>query len=529
MSKGILVEMPERVYVSYQAKQTLENEFYFTIYKEYQGENRQNKEILTSPIVTISGFEQLLIIPKKDKKEQEEQIREAAERFIQNLSVPSLWGADYVYDSDNVKLSIRLKCMDQELKSDFKIKAATNRMICNSSDTQKPVVLTVHTEGFEEIFGESEKYQDYRTDIDVVYAPCITKFEAVYDNQTYSEQVYVNPDYQKMLTLSWEYVGNGRLEHTLRRADVYIKEASAVSSIEEVVENSVIYTLRVDNQKGFSDIAQIQVDVTGWRRIGKVTGLFTDPSVWKEDVRLHCYKENYYCYRNEILYRSRDGCAWEECSKNTLSGQGEKPEVTATQIFGSMLYVMEGHTCERLRIMRYHFEDDRWEAARAHQNCISADGHLAFSSRKSFYAQTVGSGISVSGHDEECEWMYWNREHFQVDTQGREAVNSDFCFRGKSFYAVILCSDGRFYLYECREEQEEALWSCDAEGADKMIFLPTVNHFFIATPKGLFDADKKQRVKDFFPPTDNGFWMGADREGVAGIFSDGSFWEYKEV
>ena len=45
MSKGILVEMPEQLYVSYRPDRTLENEFYFVIYKQYRSPARQGKGI----------------------------------------------------------------------------------------------------------------------------------------------------------------------------------------------------------------------------------------------------------------------------------------------------------------------------------------------------------------------------------------------------------------------------------------------------------------------------------------------------
>ena len=527
MSKGILVEMPEQLYVSYRPDRTLENEFYFVIYKQYRSPARQGKGILQSPFITINGFEQLVRIPQKTKEEQDAQIEAAGRRFAGQLSVDPSWAAACHYDSDTENLAVVLTCTEPGLAADFKARILTDNFICSVADTHQPVILTVHTEGFEDFFGDTEKYSDYQVCIHGAYAPCITEFTARCGGIDYTDQVYMNPDYDNPFTLHWKIMGNGKLEHTLWKDSKFIKAASAVDTIEDTVDAAVVYTLDADNLKGFTDRAQISVDITGWHKAGRVEGLPGDDRAWRDMAGLVKYGNAYYCYSHAVLYRSGDGCKWAEYSKNAEAAE-RKWQCTACRLYGDSLYIMAGNVGERLKIMRFYFPDKKWEISPAYQNCVSADGHLAFSAKYSYYGQTVASGMAVTGHDNESDWFRWNKSNFDITADGKQALYSDLCFWRDRFYAAILCDDERFYLYECREDMEEALFVCEAGRKGRISLLPTINRLLIAVNNRLYDAGTKNVADGYFPPLgEEGCCLGSDQEGIFGVFGDGNFWVHK--
>lgn len=523
MSKGIIVEMPELLYISYREDRTVENEFYFMVYKQYAFGQSRRGNILQSPLVTINGFEQLVAIPQKTNEEQEAQIKEAARRLIDQLSVDPSWNASYCYDRDTGNLAIVLTCTEPNLSADFRVKIFTDNFICSHSDTHQPVVLTIHTEGFAELFGE-EEYSDYNVNMQAVYAPCITEFKACCGGTEYETQVYVNPAYDNPITLRWELTGNGRLEHTLQKNGRYIKAAATVGRIEETVTESAVYTLTVENQKGFADQDQIFVDITRWRKAGKAEGLGENLA---DIVGIVKYENYYYCYQNAVLYQSADGCRWTEFSKN-MEVSKEKFQCSACELHENHLYVMAGNAGKRLKIMRFSFKDKKWEVSSAYQNCISADGHLAFSQKYSYYAQTVVSGMTVSGHGSESDWIHWNQKNFTITTDEQNALYSDLCFWKDRFYAAILCEDEKFYLYECREDIEDALFVGDAGGVGRIHLLPTTNKLLIAVREQIFDAETKKPIGGYIPPAEEGnFCLGSDKTELFGIFSDENFWVCK--
>lgn len=527
MSKGIIVEMPERLYISYSPDRTLENEFYFVIYKQYRSQACQGTAILQSPFITINGFEQLVRIPQKTKEEQDAQIEAAGRRFVGQLSVDPSWAAACHYDSATENLAVVLTCTEPDLAADFKVRIFTDNFICSLADTHQPVILTIHTEGFEELFGDTEKYSDYQVCIHGAYAPCITEFKVRCGGVDYTDQVYVNPRFDNPLTFHWKIMGNGKLEHTLQKGDTYIKAASTADTIEDTVDAAVVYTLDADNLKGFTDWAQISVAITGWHKAGSVVGLPGDARTARDIAGVARYGNAYYCYSSAVLYRSEDGCRWTEYSKNTEAGEGKRP-CTACRLCGDSLYIMAGNVGERLKIMRFHFADKQWEISPAYQNCVSADGHLAFSAKYSYYAQTAALGMVVSGHDDKSDWFQWNRINFDITPEGKRALYSDLCFWKDRFYAVILCDDEKFYFYECREETEEALFVCEAGGKGRISLLPTANRLFVAVNGRLYDTDTREAADSCFPPAgEGGCCLGSDQEGIFGIFGDGNFWIYK--
>lgn len=97
---------------------------------------------------------------------------------------------------------------------------------------------------------------------------------------------------------------------------------------------------------------------------------------------------------------------------------------------------------------------------------------MAFSSRRGCLAETVLTGIAVMERDDGTDWRQWNTKLWEVVLDKGDAISSDFCFWKDEFYGVILCTDGMFHLYCCREEMEEELYVQRAAGEKFTCFLP---------------------------------------------------------
>lgn len=519
MNKGIIVEMPGKLYISYDSKRTLENEFYFIIYKEYRKTKKLAKNILLSPQIFIRGFGQLLKVPQKTPEEQEAQLKAAAKQFLGNLSLEPGWSADYVYDRETENLAIVLACTEEDLPEDFKVKLFTDSFLCHYADTHEPVVLTIHTEGFAQLFGE-EDYMDYQISLQAVYAPCITEFKIRCGGDDYGNRLYVNPQYDNPVTLHWKIMGNGKLEHTLQKGNLYLPEAPAVDEIEDQVTCPVVYTLQAENRKGFSDMKQIEVKLTGWHKAGNVEGLpFGLAGIAK-------YRSSYFSYKHPVLYQSGDGCQWVEYSRNTETAQESFP-VTNCGIFENKLYVMAGTVGGRLRVFAYDFAEKTWENTHAHQYCISENAHMAFSKEYHYYGQTQNQGMIVAGYNRMSTSRHWNECMFSITTE-EESCYSDLCFWRDRFYAVILCKNKWFYVYECKEELEDAIFSYHVGEVAPIRLLPTTNRLFILVNGKMFDLVSRKELDEFVPSNDKApICLGSDKRGLYGIFSDKNFWVYQ--
>lgn len=519
MSKGIIVEMPEKLYISYDSNKTLENEFYFVIYKEYRKTKKMTKKIILSPQIIIRGFEQLLKVSQKTPEEQEAQLKSAAKQFLDNLSLEPYWSADYTYDRETQNLAIVLTCTDEDLPGDFKVKLFTDCFLCHRTDTHEPVVLTIHTEGFEQLFSD-EDYTDYQVSVQVVYAPCITEFKILCGGDDYDKQLYVNPQYDNPVTLHWNIMGNGKLEHTLLKGNVYLPEASAVDEIEDQVTCSVVYTLQAENQKGFSDTKQIEVKLTGWHKVGNVEGLSFDMA------GIVKYKGSFYIYKHPVLYQSSDGCKWIEYSKNTETSQESFP-VTNCGLFENELYVMAGTVGRRLKIFTFDFTKKTWENTFAHQYCLSTNAHMAFSQEYHYYGQTQNQGMIVTGYNSMSTSRQWNECMFSITTD-EESCYSDLCFWRDRFYAVVLCKNKWFYVYECRAELEDAIFSCEVGEIAPIRLLPTTNRLLIIVNGKMFDLESRKELEEYVPSNGKDIiCLGSDKLGLYGIFSDKNFWIYQ--
>lgn len=539
MSKGIVVETPENVYVSYLADRTIENEFYFSLYKQYrsstQAKSSRESAILYSPTIVISGFEKLIKIKQETPQEQKEQLTAAAKHFVDNLSFGDMyatravdWTVKYNYDDETQGVSIILILADSDLPQDFTIKFANNHFVCNTADTHNDILLMVHTEGFDSVFDDADDYRDYNVCIHVRYAPCIAKFTALYDGVTYQKCLAVNPTHCKEIELAWEIAGNGKIEHSLQKGDEYLPSAASVNAISDTAERAVRYTLRADNQMGFTDTAQIEVRITRWHKVGAVSGLpdqdkTVDPV--RRTAQILFYHDMYYCYCGTSLYRSSDGCAWCKFSTNTEQPAGVDVPCLASGLYGDVFYAMGGTVGTRLKLTMYNFATGQWSYSSAYQNCISEDGSLAFSSCKSYYAQTATYGIRVSGHDASDDPIHWNRDNFAIETK-EKTVCSALCFWKDSFYSAAICDDDKLSFYKCSSEMEDAVFSVATEKSQQIFLLPTTNKLFIAVKNCLYDTACGAALEDLLTSVEGAVRLGSNQSSIFGIFPDDSFWTY---
>lgn len=541
MPKGIIVDVPAEVYVSYMAERTVENAFHFTLFKEFQSLPLSKKaadrsNILISPTVYIRGFEQFLKIPQSTPEEQRAQITAAAKRFVESLvfgevvatKVPD-WSVSYQYYEEQQSLEIVIMYKEFTLPNNFSLKLSSNNFICNTTDTHNAVILGVHTEGFEGLFGETDNYQDYSISVNVQYAPCITKFLGRCGELESGSSLCINPAYDDKVTFQWEIAGNGKIEHTLQRGDTYLPAASTQTTITDTVKQPAIYTLQANNQKGFSDVAQISVLTTKWHKVGAVSGLFTETATFETSTnnpRIFYQNGGYYCYQNAALYRSTDGCLWTEFSKNTSLPAGTNLSCLSCGLWKNFFYVMFEAPGKRLSISMYDFTAEKWQYSGAYQNCISPEGSLAFSEKKHYYCQTAAYGLRICGHEPE-NWNHWNLENLAVET-GIETLSSGLCFWKHTFYAAAVCKNGRLYYYKCDTEYEDALFSIETGKISKIALLPTTNTVYIAREGGLIDTATHKDADSFFPSKTGNPWLGSSSDSVFGIFPDKTFWIYKD-
>lgn len=539
MSRGIVVEAPENIYLSYLADRTIENEFYFSLYKQYRSspraESSKKNAILYSPTIIISGFEKLIKIKQETPQEQKEQLTAAAKHFVDSLSFGDMsatraadWTVKYSYDDDTQGVSIVIILADSDLSQEFTIKFSSNHFVCNTVDTHNDILLKVHTEGFDAVFDDADDYQDYHVNIHLRYAPCIAKFTALYDGVTYQKCLAVNPTHSKTVELAWEIAGNGKIEHSLQKGDKYLLAAASANVISDTVEQAVRYTLRADNQKGFTDTAQIEVRMTRWQKVGAVSGLLDqtktdDPA--RRTAQIIFYHGNYYCYQGTSLYQSSDGCAWTVFSTNTEQPADVEVPCLASELYGDVFYAMGGTVGGRLKLTMYDFTTGKWNYFSAYQNCISADGTLALSARKSYYAQTAAYGIRISGHDASDDPTHWNRESFSIDTEAK-TVCSALCFWKDSFYSAVICDDDKLFFYKCSSEMEDAVFSVDTEKSQQILLLPTTNKLFIAVKNHLYDTASGAALDDLLPSAENAILLGSNQSSIFGIFPDENFWIY---
>lgn len=539
MSKGVVVGIPENIYVSYLEDRTIENEFYFSLYKQYQSSNRVKdlgeNNILYSPTIVISGFEKLIKIKQGTPQEQKIQLTSAAKRFIDGLSFGEMyetravdWAVKYSYDEDTQGVSIIFILTGSELPQDFTIKFSNNHFVCNTFDTHNDILLKVHIEGFDSVFGDADDYRDYNVSIHVRYAPCITKFTARYEGVTYQKYLAVNPIHSKSVELAWEIVGNGKIEHSLQKGDEYLLSAASKNVVLDTVERAARYTLRADNQQGFTDIAQIEVRITRWHKVGTVSGLFDQGNTIataRRTAQILFHDDKYYCYCGISLYQSSDGCAWSVFSTNTEHPASVDFPCLVSGLYEEIFYAMSGTVGGRLKLTMYNFTTGEWSESSAYQNCISTDGSLAFSCCKSYYSQTATNSIRISGHDSSDDPIHWNRENFAIETDAK-AVCSALCFWKDSFYSAVICDNDKLSFYKCSSEMEDAIFSVNTEKCQQILLLPTTNKLFIAVNNLFYDTASGVALDDLLPSADGAVCLGSNQSNIFGIFPDDSFWIY---
>lgn len=525
MGSRMDVEMPQYVYASYTNTDVVNNDFYFTIYRE--AEEIQRGGILRPALeVRVGGFEKLMTDPQTPPEQRKEQLKNAAEKLLDDLSSSEDWTKKYVYDEESGELSFVFASMTEAPSGYFTKEFFTDRFICFKNGSFESVL--VHIQAWEySPGGEGTKVCDCYRNIHIYYPPSITEFDITYAGEGGLKKAFVNPVYDDRITLAWKMQGNLGMICRLLEGVKEIARPVDNGTLEITVREDADYTLEIRNHIGICVSKQVEVAVTGWHKEGKAEGIPLNTGDGKEEIRLFPYRDSFYCYEGTSLYRSGDGLKWEVAAVNTDPGIKEHDYV-ACGIQDDHFYVMTGKQEEFLHISRYCFSDKKWESAEVSQHGSSTEAHFAFSSKRGCLAETVLAGISVMECDCPADWREWNANVWNVFVEGCDAVSSDFCFWKDSFYGVILCSDGCFHLYRCQPEIEEELYIQRAEG-EKIYLLPTVNQLLILAGGCFYDAMEKKKIKEeCMPDMRKGGWIGSGGQKVFGIFADGCFWTYQQ-
>lgn len=528
MNSRMDVEMPLFVYASYAKTDVVNNDFYFTIYWEETEQLKMGGILRPALEVKVGGFEKLLLDPSTPPAEREKQLKDAAQQLVKSLSGDKDWTKQYRYDDETGELSFVFDSMDEFPKGYFTKSFITDRFVCFKGSSFDAVLLHIQAWVYD-AGGEGEKVCDcYRT-LHVYYPPHITEFGITYAGEKKGKKAYVNPLIDNKITLSWKLQGNQGMNCRLYRDAKVVCEPVGDGSWEDMIEadtTALLYTLEMKNNFGICVSDQAEAVLTGWHKEGVVEGLPVQKSDTEMEVRVFRYGCGYYCYQDHGLYQSSDGLKWVLAPAGKESGMTEG-DYTACGIQRDYFYVMTGKKGGFLQIARYHFSENKWEHDEVSQHCSSTEAHMAFSSRRGCLAETVLTGIAVMERDDGTDWRQWNTKLWEVVLEKGDAISSDFCFWKDEFYGVILCTDGMFHLYCCREEMEEELYVQRAAG-EKIYLFPTVNRLLVLAGGCFYDVMERKKIKEeFMPDMRKGGWLGSAGQKVFGVFSDGCFWTWQ--
>ena len=527
MGSRMDVEMPQYVYASYTETGAVNNDFYFTIYRE--ADLAQAGRILRPALrVQVGGFEKLMVNPDTPPEQREEQLKNVAEKLVNDLSPAKDWIKEYVYDEQSGELSFIFSSLAEIPSGAFSEKFSTDRFICYKDGSFEAALLHIRAWEYHP-GGEETKVCDCYRNIHIYYPPSITEFDITYAGEGGLKTAYVNPLYEDKILLAWKIQGNQGMTCRLLAGTRQIEQPVGDGETEITVQEDTEYTLELRNHIGIYVSGQVEAVLTGWHREGRTEGLPSGADDAEGEVRIFQYDGGFYCYRAGSLYQSGDGLKWKAEAVKTDPGT-EKEGYAACGIWRDYFYIMSGKKDGFLHIARYHFSDKRWEEAEARQYCSADEAHLVFSSGRGCLAETVRSGISVMECDAPEDWREWNTNIWDVFVENCEAAGSDFCFWKDAFYGVILCSDGYFRLYRCQMDIEEELYAQRVRGekGEKIYLLPTVNRLYIVVDGSFYDAMERRRIKEaFMPDMRKGGWIGSGGQKVFGIFEDGCFWTYE--
>ncbi len=528
MNSRMDVEMPSYVYASYSESDEVKNDFYFTIYWEETEQMRQGGILRPALEVKVGGFERLLLNPATPPDQREQQLKDAAQKLIQDLSDHKDWTKKYSYEEETGELSFVFGSLEEFPQGYFAKSFFTERFICYKGSSFDAVLLHIQAWVYD-AGGEGVKVCDcYRT-VHVYYPPRITEFTITYGEEKKGKKAYVNPLFDAKVTLFWKLQGNQGMNCRLYKGEKLVFQPVGDGSWEDTLQGDqekTAYTLEIKNNFGIRVSDQAEAVLTGWHKEGTVEGLPAQSSDEGKEVRVFQYDSVFYCFLDHGLYQSSDGQCWTLAPAGKESGL-EEGEYAACGIQDEYFYIMTGKKDGCLQIARYHILEKKWEHDGVSQYCSSTEAHMAFSSRRGCLAETVLTGIAVMERDDGTDWRQWNTKLWEVVLDKGDAISSDFCFWKDEFYGVILCTDGMFHLYCCREEMEEELYVQRAAG-EKIYLLPTVNRLLVLAGGCFYDVMERKKIKEeFMPDMRKGGWIGSAGQKVFGVFSDGCFWTWQ--
>lgn len=338
------------------------------------------------------------------------------------------------------------------------------------------------------------------------------------------------------VTLRWELtsVSNITIDNMDEKTDQAGEGKAVVYPAASGSGGFAEYVLRANGYKGGAPASvsrKVTLRHTMWKNAGSQKGYFSGEVYgnWKYNSRIFREGEFYYCYAHPCLYKSGDGLNWEKDSTNNrAAGQFL---CIAADCHDHVVYVMgkEGAEGKRLYISTYDFGTSKWEYAPAYQSWCADIGAFAFSRTGRAYAQTLENGIAIYRCGDDGKW---NRGGAVIAAPAkRTVIGGDYCFYKKTFYAVMLCSDGYVYVYDCEESMEDILLKKKVGKNDRFVSLvPTENSLYIVTASCLANVVDGRAADGFSPmgeEADKRMWLGSDGDGgFFGIYPDKNLWRW---
>lgn len=299
-------------------------------------------------------------------------------------------------------------------------------------------------------------------------------------------------------------------------------------------DKTVTYELTANgyiNQAPGSVKDEVTLCYTDWKKSGSATGFFAGDVYDKMSYngRIFTYHSNYYCYAHPKIYESADGINWKEYAVNN------KADGTficaAAGFYKNFLYAMgrEGPDGQRLKLSTFNFETSAWEYLATYQSYCSEIGNFQFDEAQKCYLQIVPAGIFGIKCNPNNQWTLGT---FTIlAPSGKKAISGDYCFFKDRYYAVMLCEDHYFYVYDCSKPMRDVKFRMKAGTDCKFVFfVQTLNSLYILTDQKIVDAEKKKEADVFYPQLNkNGSrpWTGVNSDSqLFGIYPDKNMWVY---
>lgn len=590
MTPCILLKIPEICYISANPQKEMPCTFYFMAAYGFLPENQvkplseeeDDVRAVTGPTITIQNFGKLLNVDQTDdflanlKKTGDKDwvIERNRENDIVITYVGDTPKQDFVFaasterfisdakENDWVTLIVKVRNFDIPDHSYIvKTKVSYAPWAKSVAFSKSPVAVGDQTDVFYSYMGDNvdirlrqgEKIQPTARS---PYTAAITRPEwftlevfnqAGITDKTQAEIMVLPPEIKKfyadkafffqgdVVTLSWQVYSAStvRIDFLDEDAETIVTSPVVVHPKTKPGERTVTYTLWANGYdkdgKEMKKQKEVLLTRTCWRKGDLAKGYF-EQDVYGDlhyNSRIFTHGGQMYCYAHPCLYKSGDGIAWENFSRNDKAS--DSFICVAADYNRGKVYVMGKEEENTMYFSAYDFSSNQWTYKPAYQYCNSNIGVFCFSENRETYAQVMEKGMSLHLRGDDGAW---NAGTAVIYTQNNtKAVSGDYCFFKDREYAVMLCDDHRIYIFDCGKDMEEVLFCYNSgENSRFVCFIKTLNNLYVMTANTLLDV-KSQKPVDAFSPAkdvDGRPWVGVDTQGRAfGLFPDKALWIYE--